>query len=140
MKQFGGIGGLRQEAGMLQQIVKASQSGADRIKVQNALNPLLWLCAIATPMCLAAAYFFIHVNAPPAFCWLLLVAAAAPIFIASCAFVGFAIFSPERLQSEAYQLQHEALKLIEKSGTPLRISPVSIEAITTLTAKQQVGG
>jgi len=123
----------------LSEIVRASQRGSDRIKVQSALNPLLWLCAIASPICFAAAYFFIRVNAPPGLSWLLVIVGITPVVITCFAFAGFAIFSPKRLQSEAYQLQHQALKLIEKSGTPLKIAPVSIEAITTLTGGLRTG-
>ena len=124
---------------MLAQAVRTNHGRAERIKVQSALNPLLWLCAIATPRCFTAAYFFIRVNAPPGVPWLLVGVGITPIVITCLAFAGFAIFSPERLQSEAYQLQHEALKLIEKSGTPLKIAPVSIEAITTLTGGLRTG-
>jgi hypothetical protein len=85
-------------------------------------------------MCFSAAYFFHRAAAPSAFTGLLISGGLTPSFVTCGAYLAFALRNRESLQSEAYQLQHEALKLIEKSGTPLKFAPVSIEAITTLTA------
>lgn len=71
-----------------------AHSAVHKVHVRSALNPLLWLCAIVTPMCLFAAYKFID-NA--IICSTLVVVAVAPIVVACLRFAGFAIFKPEKL-------------------------------------------
>lgn len=97
-----------------------------RLQVRSALNPMLWLCAIATPTCLLAAYVFRDTADLRG--WLV-AGGLAPIVVACLGFTGFAIFRPEKLQSEEYQLRHQSLTLIEQKGSAFAVDPASIEAI-----------
>ena len=40
------------------EVIKSAISRAAVVRVQNALNPLLWVSAIAAPICWIAAYMF----------------------------------------------------------------------------------
>jgi hypothetical protein len=97
-----------------------------RLQVRSALNPVLWLCAIATPTCFAAAYVFR--NVPEIRGWLI-AGGLVPVAVACVGFIGFAIYRPEKLQSEEYQLRHQSLTLIEQKGGLIAVDPASIEAI-----------
>jgi len=43
---------------MLEKIAHLAQRAAGSLRVRSALNPMLWLCAIAVPMCFVTAYYF----------------------------------------------------------------------------------
>src|SRR2546426_10718744 len=89
------------------------QTAGQRLRVKSALNPILWLCAISSPMCIWAAYLF---RETPAIRNAFVVASLVPIAVACLVFLGFAIFRPEKLQSEDYQLRHESLQLIQQKA------------------------
>ena len=99
---------------------------AQRLHVRSALNPILWLCAISMPLCLAGAIIFRDVN--PVRNWLI-AGALIPIGVACLCFVGFAIFRPEKLQSEDYQLKHEFLIISQEKAGRLVVDPAVIDAI-----------
>ena len=65
-----------------------------------------------------------------------------PIGIACVGFLGFAIFRPEKLQSEDYQIRHESLQLIQQKSGRLALAPTSIEAIANPQARllEEKGG
>lgn len=56
-------------------------------------------------------------------------AAVTPVTITCVLAVYFAVFRPEKLQSEEYQIRHEALELIKEKGSRVEISPASLEVI-----------
>lgn len=111
---------------MFERFAEIAQTAATRLRVRSALNPMLWLCAIATPLCFAAAYLFRDV-APLRDS--LVIAGFVPIGVTCLGFIGFALFRPEKLQSEDYQLRHESLQIIQQKAGRLRIPVTSIEAI-----------
>ena len=59
-----------------------------------------------------------------------------PIGVACLGFIGFAIFRPDKLQSEEYQLRHESLQLIQQKSGRITLSPASIEVIANPQARQ----
>jgi hypothetical protein len=124
---------------LLERVGQIAQTAAEKLHVRSALNPALWLCAITTPTCLLFAYAFRDV--PEVRVWLL-AGGLLPIIIASIGFLGFAIFRPEKLQSEEYQLRHESLQLIQQKSGRLAITPASIEAIANPQTRllEQKGG
>jgi hypothetical protein len=65
----------------------------------------------------------------PSLLYLFAIAAVVPIAVACLGFLGFAIFNPEKLQSEDYQLRHESLQLIQQKSGRLQVGPASLEAI-----------
>ena len=124
---------------LLERVVQVAQSAAEKLHVRSALNPVLWLCGIATPTCLLFAYVFRDV--PEVRAWLL-AGGLLPIGVACIGFLGFAIFRPEKLQSEEYQIRHESLQLIQQKSGRLALAPASIEAIANPQARllEEKGG
>ena len=111
---------------MLEDVGQLAQRAAQRLQVRSALNPMLWLCGIATPLCFCAAYLF---QADEILRNWLVIAGLVPVGVTCLGFVGFALFRPEKLQSEDYQLRHESLQLIQHKAGRLQLPPTSIEAI-----------
>ena len=110
----------------LARLAQSAASAAQCLHVRSALNPGLWLCGIATPMFFIAAYYF-RDDATVRNC--LLLGASLPVVVVCIVFVGFAIFKPDKLQSEDYQIRHESLTLILQKGGKVPIDPASIQAI-----------
>ena len=99
---------------------------AQRIRVRSALNPMLWLCATMTPTLLYAAYQF---QENRFVCIVLIISGLVPLSVTCCGFVGFAIFKPEKLQSEDYQLRHESLQIIQQKAGRMAMDSTSLEGI-----------
>lgn len=112
---------------MFDKLGSSSQIAARSLHVKSALNPLLWLTAISTPLCLTGAYVF--QEASPVFEALVAVG-LFPIISACLGFVFFAIFKPEKLQSEDYQIRHESLQIIQQKSGSIELPNVSLENIT----------
>jgi hypothetical protein len=111
--------------GLFDRFARRSQSAAGRLRVRSALNPILWLCAIVSMPCFGAAPFLGGSILQS----VVIVIGAVPVATACAGFVYFLRFAPEKLQSEEYQIRHEAIELIRQKGTSISISPASIEAI-----------
>lgn len=113
------------EPDFLERVTRASQDAAIRLQVRSALNPLLWLCAICTPLTFCLASFSGGVMQ------LVLVAIGAlPIICACGAYVYWMIVSPDRLHSEDYQLRRQALQMIHEKGSRAAVLASSVVAIT----------
>lgn len=110
----------------LENLGQHSQSAATKLNVKSALNPLLWLTAIATPLCFTAAYTFKEFS--PVF-EILSFVGILPILVACIGFCYFALFKPEKLQSEDFQIRHESLQLIQKKSGEITVLASSIEQI-----------
>lgn len=111
---------------MLEQFGRYTQNAAYKLHVRSALNPLLWLTAIATPICFGAAYAFRETHAVHE---ALIYVGLLPIVISCVGFCYFAICKPEKLQSEDYQLRHESLQLIQQKSGQIPIPAASLEQI-----------
>jgi hypothetical protein len=109
-----------------EQVSGRAQTAASRLRVRSALNPMLWLCGIVSLPCLYAAWFARGVE-PIA--TIFAISGTAPIGITCCLAIYFAVFRPEKLQSEDYQIRHETLELIRQKGSPIQLSPSSLDAI-----------
>lgn len=118
---------------LLERFGQYTQSAAQKLHVRSALNPMLWLSAISTPSCLAFAYLFKDI--PEIRNWLLAVG-LTPTCVTCLGFVGFAIFRPEKLQSEEYQIRHESLQILQQKSGRIKIATASLEAIGNPLAKQ----
>lgn len=112
--------------GIFTKISQLADSATSKLRVRSALNPILWLCAIAMPICFATAYVF---KGMPALCFVLIGFGCLPLAVACLAFIGFAIYRPEKLQSEEYQIRHESLQLIQQKAGQVTVVPTSIVAI-----------
>ncbi|MEW7987048.1 MAG: hypothetical protein AB2799_14760 [Candidatus Thiodiazotropha sp.] len=120
----------------LDKLGRLSHSAAQRLHVRSALNPILWLCAIATPTIFFFAYLF---REQPSISTTLLVAGLVPVGVACLGFAYFALAKPEKLQSEDYQIRHESLQIIQQKGRKA-IALDSIEAIANPAAPRLTDG
>ena len=111
---------------MFDGIAKSAQSAARRLRVRSALNPMLWLTGIATPLCLGAAFAFGEV---PIIQWVLVAVGLLPVVTTCLGFAYFAITKPDKLQSEDYQLRHESLQLLQTKSGHTAIDPTAVSAI-----------
>lgn len=91
----------------IERVTKGAQDSAVRLQVRSALNPLLWLCAICTPVTFGLAAF---ARGPIQLA--LLAIGALPILCACSAYLYWMLKSPDRLHSEDYQLRRQALQMI----------------------------
>ncbi|MCA3565460.1 MAG: hypothetical protein IOC90_12080 [Methylocystis sp.] len=88
------------------------------VKVDNALNPLLWLTAVVTPVSAVLAAFVANPALATAFLFL----AAIPVALVALAYFLFLFRDPDRLQSEEYQLKQQQIELFQKGQeTPIII-------------------
>jgi hypothetical protein len=111
---------------VIDQIIANARSAASSLRVRSALNPMLWLCAIVSLPCFVLAYLA-HGIEPLAS--LLVYIGAAPIIATIIGFLYLMVARPEKLQSEEYQIRHEALEVIKQKGSSIVVAPSSLEAI-----------
>jgi hypothetical protein len=119
----------------LEKLGRFSQNAAAKLHVRSALNPILWLCAITTPIFFTFAYLFREI---PYISIILVLAGLFPVAIACFGFCYFALVRPEKLQSEDYQIRHESLQIIQQKGSRKQIPLDTIEAIANPTAPKQL--
>lgn len=101
----------------LDEILRAATSRAETIRVRNVLNPALWGCAVATPICGGLAYLF---EADPVLRYGFSALAALPVLLLAMGFTYFMLRDPNRLQSEEFVTrQHELLLLARKARPPV---------------------
>ncbi|MDE2016067.1 MAG: hypothetical protein KGI57_00005, partial [Hyphomicrobiales bacterium] len=96
----------------LDEYVKAATARVETIRVRTAVNPLLWLVGLVTPVSLAAAVL----SDDPTVRIVCLALAAAPVLVAVVAIFLFMFYDPDRLQSEEYRLRQRALQMIYRKG------------------------
>lgn len=108
-------------------IGQSAASAAQQLRVRSALNPMLWLTGIGSPICFATAYAFRDAQTMS---WVLVFIGMVPIVVTCLGFAYFAITKPEKLQSEEYQLRHETLQIIQQKTGQLIVDPTSLTAIT----------
>lgn len=111
---------------MLEKFGQNSQSAARTLNVKSALNPLLWLTAISTPVCFGGAFAFKELS--PIF-EVLVITGILPIVITCLGFCYFAVTKPEKLQSEDYQLRHESLLFLQQKSDDFELPTSSLEQI-----------
>ncbi|AGH81802.1 hypothetical protein PCNPT3_09320 [Psychromonas sp. CNPT3] len=110
---------------MLEKFGQQSQSAAQKLHVKSALNPLLWLTGIASPIFFGTAFVFKDTELVN----VLIYAGMVPMVVTCLGFCFFALFKPEKLQSEDYQLKHESLNLMQEKCGGIQISTISLEQI-----------
>jgi hypothetical protein len=110
---------------ILSKIADSSTRAVMRLRVRSALNPTLWLCGIVTVPAILIALF-----APQPLQVPLIVLAFVPVGFFAVSELYLVFKDPDKLQSEEYQIQKRALKLIEHKGSVIPIEATSIEAIS----------
>jgi hypothetical protein len=112
------------------EFLRSARNAAGKIVVRSALNPLLWLGIIGAGLLLSAAYEFSGVPVLARYCGLLIVSSLLLLFVPAAIGVGFAIYRPDKLQSEEYQLRQQAITVIQQmGGAPQIFDTASIVAI-----------
>ena len=101
---------------MWDHVIANTQSAASKLHVKSALNPMLWLCGIVSLPCFIMAYLLSESLMALAFLSMGAIPVAATIF----GFLWFMIKEPEKLQSEEYQLRHEAIDVIRQKRLSVR--------------------
>jgi hypothetical protein len=115
----------------------SAQSAVQKLHVRSALNPMLWLCGIISPLSFTFAYLFKDSEAMRN---IFVAVGFVPVGITCIGFLGFAIFRPEKLQSEDYQIRHESLQIIQQKVGQLEIDSTSLEAIANPNVPQLPSG
>ncbi len=111
---------------MLSSLTAATARAAERLRVRSALNPMLWVTAIVLPVCVGGAFLFRDHPVAVA----VLIGCGVLTVVTTCAGFGyFAKTKPEMLQSEDWQLRHEALQMIQKQTGHETIDAASVAAI-----------
>jgi len=82
--------------------IKTIISRAGEIRVHNALNPLLWLLAVSTPICWIAAYWF---RDDATLKYIFVAMGTLPIFGSILAYFLLFWLDRDRLQSEEFVLR-----------------------------------
>ncbi len=119
-------------------LLKSTQDAAQRLTVKSALNPLLWLCGISVPTLLGAAWVFDRSDTLRGLCAPLVYVALGLVIMTGFVGAGLAVFRPDKLQSEEYQLRQQALLVIQQVGsTPRGIDSASIVAIVKSTVPRR---
>ena len=109
---------------MLDRFGARSQSSVEKVTVKNVMNPLLWVCGLVSLPCLGVIAYAEKVS------WVVNCLALAPVGTLLVSYVYFALRTPDRLQSESYQLRKQALELIEEKGSLAVIDARRIEVIS----------
>jgi hypothetical protein len=99
----------------LEDALRIWTSRAGIIRVQSALNPILWTMAIALPLFLIAAYFF-RDDSPVK--WTLLALGAIALLAPVTSYFIFLFRDPDRLQSEEFVLKQRELMTYGKGARP----------------------
>lgn len=107
----------------LDEIIRTSLSRIETIRVRNALNPLLWVIGLTTPLCLLT----IVLVSAEVIRLAVLGFAALPVIVALIAYILLLIRDPDRLQSEDYRLRQTALQIIRRKASPVEIVDVGNE-------------
>lgn len=114
--------------GIIERLSSRAQSAVSQLRVRSALNPMLWLCGIIS---IPSAMLAIFAGGAEPVTTILMCLAVAPVAATIVGFLYFAVFKPEKLQSEEYQIRRQTLELIKEKGSNIAISPASLEAIAT---------
>jgi hypothetical protein len=97
----------------LEEITRIGASRLERIRVRNALNPMLWLSVAVPIIFLPAAWVF---RDYPLIVSPLVTLSCLPAVVAIVAYLILLFKSPDRLQSEEYQLRQRELRMIYRHG------------------------
>jgi hypothetical protein len=122
----------------IEEIVRTGLSRVDTIRVvRTAINPLLWLVGLTTPLAFILAAF----SGDQLTRLLLICFAAVPVIVTLVVYVIFMFRDPDRLQSEEYRIRQRALQILYKKGESADIVDVAnqIARIETSATRADTG-
>jgi hypothetical protein len=109
----------------LEEIIRTGLSRIDTIRVvRTAINPLLWLVGLTTPL----AFILTAVIADKLIRIMLISFAAVPVIATLATYVIFMFRDPDRLQSEEYRIRQRALQILYRKGGSTEIVDVATQA------------
>jgi ABC-type bacteriocin/lantibiotic exporter with double-glycine peptidase domain len=119
----------------IEEIVRTGLSRVDTIRVvRTAINPLLWLVGLTTPL----AFILVVFIADQLIRLLLISFAAIPVIVTLVVYIIFMFRDPDRLQSEEYRIRQRALQLLYKKGGSTDIVDVANQTARIETSQTQV--
>jgi len=99
----------------LQKVIRSVTSRAGVVRVRNAFNPILWGCAVATPVCFLFAGVL---GTDPILRYGFAALGGLPVLTLVGAYIYFMLRDPDRLQSEEFVLRQQELTVTERKGLP----------------------
>jgi ABC-type bacteriocin/lantibiotic exporter with double-glycine peptidase domain len=121
----------------LEEIIRTGLSRVDTIRVvRTAINPLLWLVGLTSPI----AFILVAIIGDQTIRLALLVFAAIPVLVTLVAYVIFMFRDPDRLQSEEYRIRQQALRILYKTGGNTEIVDVANQVIRVEASSPRSGG
>jgi hypothetical protein len=121
----------------LDEIIRTGLSRVDTIRVvRTAINPLLWLVGLTTPI----AFILAAIIGDQMIRFVLLGFAAVPVLVTLIAYVIFMFRDPDRLQSEEYRIRRRALEILYKTGGNTEIVDVANQVIRVETSNPLTDG
>ena len=118
-------------------IVANAQTISARLRVSSAVNPMLWMSGLVGLPCLGMGACMRDYSG---LSWTLIALGAVTIIVTLLAYIYLLFRDPAKLQSEDYQIRHEALELIREKGSPDAINPASLEAIANPAVRNRSDG
>ncbi len=109
---------------MFDRLAAKSQSSVEKVTVKNVMNPLLWICGLVSLPSLGVIFWSEGKES-----WVVDFLALAPPTASILFYAFFALRSPDRLQSEGYQLKKQVIELIEEKGA---IGPIDVRGLQVI--------
>ena len=123
---------VRAMAERLMQILHNASASSASVKIKNAMNPIvkLMLCLLpfATGMMLFGGSTWVQVLGA--------VYSSLVVLVALGSYVFFMLTRPHMLQSEEYQIQRQALEIIQRQGIPGTVELVSASPLPQIEATE----
>lgn len=112
----------------LDDLVRTVTSRVETVRVvRTAINPLLWLVGIVTPLSLVLAVAAGDALMRTAMLGL----ASLPVVVTIVAYFVLVFRDPDRLQSEEYRLRQRALQMLYKKGANAEVVDATKEIART---------
>jgi hypothetical protein len=105
-----------------EEMAKRGVSRLERVRVRSAMNPIIWLSVAVPIISWPAAFMFQNQFV---FSCVLIAMGCLPIIVAVLAYMILLFRSPDRLQSEEYQLRQRALQMLYRKGRNAKIVDVA---------------
>jgi len=118
---------------MNERLIETAISRAGVVRVRNALNAMLWLCALCLLSSLIGLYFF---RDDPELKYLLAGLLSLPVLATTVCYFWFMFREPNRLQSEEFVLRQQELSVERKSDTSLSVDQAADEDPLVIDAKR----
>ena len=120
----------------LEEIIRTGLSRVDTVRVvRTAINPLLWLVGLTTPM----AFIFVAIIGDQLIRLILLGFAAVPVLVTLIVYLIFMFRDPDRLQSEEYRIRQRALQILYKKGGNTEIVDVANQVVRVEVSNPRTG-